>query len=262
MIGRTKSPQRVSQQTEHPETRGRFVRLRSLIYDERRRHRLLLRGMLMALILISSLALLARLYTVLPIDVWFTQELQEHQWALVARIMYGISIFGYSPWSAITVAIGTALVGLLLGWRDGLYLLAITIGQGLVNAAVKWAIGRPRPIDGAIEVFVPEQGFSFPSGHVMFYTVFFGFILFLVLIRAPQGRLRWLLGIPPVGLIMLVGPSRIILGSHWLSDVLAAYLLSLILLALAIEGYLRYLAPSTPAAQEGLVGHYDEHREG
>lgn len=240
-------------QAEAPETRRRAL-LRSLIYDQRRRHRLILIGCLLAILVVVSLSILARLYSVLPVDVWFTQELQEHQWALVARLMYGVSIFGYTPWSAVTVALGTVLVGMLLAWRDGLYLLAITVGQGLLNAGIKATIGRPRPIDTAVEVFVPEQGFSFPSGHVMFYTVFFGFLLFLVLARLAHSRLRWLLAAPLVTLILLVGPSRIILGAHWLSDVTAAYLLGLVFLALSVEVYLDYLAPTKPAAAHGSPG--------
>ena len=169
----------------HPETRRHFARLRTLIYNSQRRHRLMLAGALLALALVAALTLLARPGSVLPADLWFTQELQAHQWALVARLMYAVSIFGYPPWSALTVAFGTALVWLLLGWCDGLYLLVISAGQWLVNALIKRTVGRPRPIDTLVEVFVPEQGFSFPSGHVMFYTLFFGFLLFLVLARMP-----------------------------------------------------------------------------
>ncbi len=245
----------------HPEARRRFALLHTLIYDARRRHRLILIGALLALALVVGLTLLARLYTVLPVDVWFTQELQEHQLALVSRLMYGVSIFGYTPWSALTVTVGTLLIGLLLGWRDGLYLLGITVGQGLVNALIKYTIGRPRPINTLVEVFVPEQGFSFPSGHVMFYTVFFGFLLFLVLTRMPHTRWRWLFGAPLVALLLLIGPSRIILGAHWLSDVLAAYLLGLVILVPAIEGYIYFLAPHTPAAEGGLIRWHDARNE-
>lgn len=236
-----------------PTTRRRFALLHSLIYDKRRRHRLAFIGALLVLTLVSFLTLLARLYTVLPIDVWVTQELQEHQWAAVARVMYAVSIFGYSPWSTLTVAVGTGLVGLLLGWRNGAYLLLITVGQGLANAAIKGIIGRPRPIDTLVEVFVPEHGFSFPSGHVMFYTVFFGFLLFLMLTRMAHSWLSWLLRAPLAALVVLVGPSRIILGSHWLSDVLAAYLLGILLLVLAIEVYLHFLTPPAPANEGGLA---------
>jgi membrane-associated phospholipid phosphatase len=240
-----------------PEIQQRFARLRRLIHDEQRRHRLLLVGTLIAVAVVVGLTLLARLYTVLPIDVWFTLELQERHWPVVSRVMYAISIFGYTPWSAVTVAAGVVLIGLLLGWRDGLYLLAITIIQGLLNSAIKLGIGRPRPVKGIIDVFVPEHGFSFPSGHVMFYTVFFGFIAFLVLTRLPHTRPRWFLGVPLLALVVLVGPSRIILGAHWLSDVIAAYLIGVVLLALAIELYVHRLAPQAPAAEGGLMRRYD-----
>jgi membrane-associated phospholipid phosphatase len=235
-------------------SRRRFALLRTLIQDTRRRHRLVAVGVLIALCLAGALTLIARIYTVLPLDVWFTQELQERQWASIAPVMYGVSIFGYTPWSWLTVAVGTGLVGLLAGWRDGLYLLAITAGQGLINVAIKTSVGRPRPIYGIVEVFVAEHGFSFPSGHVMFYTVFFGFLLFLTLVRGPRNPIRWLLSATFLTLILLVGPARIVLGSHWLSDVMAAYLLSLVILVLAIEVYLNVVAPRMLAAAGDRAG--------
>lgn len=246
----------------HPETRRRFALLRALIYDRRRRHRLLLIGALLAMLSVAGLTLLARLYEVLSFDVWFTRGVQGFEWPLVSQLMYAVSWVGYAPWSGVVVVVATLLVGLLLGWRDGLFLLLITVAQGLLNALIKTLIGRPRPLDSAVEVFVPEQGFSFPSGHVMFYSVFFGFLLFLTLTRLPQGWPHRLLALPLALLVLLVGPSRIILGSHWLSDVIAAYLIGLLILGLAIEGYLHFLAPPAPADQAGVVGALDAQREG
>jgi membrane-associated phospholipid phosphatase len=48
------------------------------------------------------------------------------------------------------------------------------------------------------------------------------------------------------------------LGAHWLSDVIAAYLFGIIILAFGIEFYLRDLAPRAPAQQDGLVGAHDQ----
>jgi membrane-associated phospholipid phosphatase len=59
-------------------------------------------------------------------------------------------------------------------------------------------------------------------------------------------------------MVILVGPSRMYLGAHWLSDVIAAHLLGLVILAFGIEFYLRYLAPRTARQQEGLVGALDQ----
>ena len=74
---------------------GFSSRLVQFAHDHERRRRLLAFVCLIAFGIAIGLAALARLYTVIPLDVWFTRELQEHQWALVARVMYGISIFGY-----------------------------------------------------------------------------------------------------------------------------------------------------------------------
>src|SRR5690606_13008495 len=114
------------------EARRRFALLRELIYNPRWRHRLLLVSGLLALLAVAALTLLASFYAVFPLDVAFTQELQEEQWALVAQLMYIVSLVGYVPWSWVAVAAATLLVGALLGWRDGLYLLLITVAQGLI----------------------------------------------------------------------------------------------------------------------------------
>jgi membrane-associated phospholipid phosphatase len=235
----------------------RFGRLRTLIRDERRRQRLLFLVSLAALAIVSALAGLARLLAVVPLDLWLTRELQESPLAGVVQVMAAVSTFGYMPWSALTVASCTLLVGLLLGWGNGAFVLLLTLLQGLANAVVKAAIGRPRPLDTLVEVLVSEHSNSFPSGHVMYYTVFFGFLGFLAYLRLPRSALRWVALALCASLVALVGPSRIILGAHWFSDVLAAYLLGLIILAFGVEFYLRHLAPRSPEQQEGLVREID-----
>lgn len=242
----------------HPEVRQRFGRLQALIFDPPRRRRLIAIVGIAALTLVSLLAILVSRFGVLPIDLWTTRELQEHP---LTRLMYAVSLFGYTPWSAVTVAVGTLLVGVLLGWRDGVFLLAVTVAQGLINAAVKIAIGRPRPLSAVVDVIAPERGNSFPSGHVMFYTVFFGFLAFLAWSRMPRSPLRWTLIVAACLPVALIGVSRLILGAHWLSDVIAAYLLGFVLLAIAIEGYLTWLAPRQPGQERGLVRVYDEQQE-
>jgi undecaprenyl-diphosphatase len=212
----------------------------ALVRDDQRRRYLLLRLGLLAFAVVVVLASVARVYTVLPLDLWFTRELQENQYAVIARAMYAISIFGYDPYALITVGAGVVLIGAALGWRTGAYLLAVTVAQGLINIGLKLLIGRPRPVESAVDVFVPEHGNSFPSGHVMFYTVFFGMLLFFAWTHIKRAALRRICVVVLLALIGLIGPSRIILGAHWLSDVIAAYLIGLILLAGAIEGFIAF----------------------
>jgi membrane-associated phospholipid phosphatase len=228
------------------ETHQRFHRLRALVGDERRRHRVLFLFSLLSLAVVSLLAFLTAQFPTLSFDVTTTRELQEIRNIPFLRLMIFVSAFGYMPYSALTVAMGVLVVGLLLGWKDGAYLLLLTVLQGGANQLLKTAIGRQRPFDTLVDVFMPVTGNSFPSGHVMFYTVFFGFLFFLAWTRLPRSFWRVLLLVLTGSLVVLVGPSRTYLGAHWLSDVIAAHLLGLVILAFGIEWYLRYLAPHTP----------------
>jgi undecaprenyl-diphosphatase len=86
---------------------------------------------------------------------------------------------------------------------------------------------RPRPVAGTDlrVVAAPLGGSSFPSGHVITYVGTYGFLAYLVqtLVR-PAGPRRTVVA-ALVGLLALVGPSRIYQGHHWPTDVSASYLL-------------------------------------
>lgn len=149
-----------------PEARQRFGRLRRLVYDDHYRQRALFIASLLAFAIVAVLAAFVRLYQFLPFDVPFTRELQEPRSAWFRALMIYVSIFGYMPWSAITVAVGTVLVGVLLGWKDGAFLLGATLAQGLANLLIKTAIGRARPSSSLVDVVREVSGNSFPSSHV------------------------------------------------------------------------------------------------
>ena len=242
---------------ESVQTKERFHRLRVLIHDDRRRQRLLFVLSLIGLAIVSFMAFLTSQLQNLPLDLITTRELQEIHNIPFVRFMVIVSLFGYMPWAAFAVGAGALLVGVLLGWKEGVYLLLLTALQGVTNQLIKRAIGRPRPLNTLVDVFAPVSGNSFPSGHVMFYTVFFGFLFFLAWTRLPRSFWRVVAMGLTGGLILLIGPSRMYLGAHWLSDVIAAHLLGFIILAFGIEFYLRYLAPIAPTQQGGLVGARD-----
>lgn len=233
------------------EARQRFSRLQRLVHDDRYRQRVLFVASLLAFAIVAVLAAFVRLYQMLPFDLATTREFQELQGTWFLNLMVYVSMFGYMPWSAITVAVGVVLISALLGWKDGAFLLGATLAQGIINTGVKTAIGRPRPSSSLVDVVRQASGNSFPSGHVMFYTVFFGMLFFLAWTRLPNSPLRWLVMAFSAAMVLLVGASRIFLGAHWLSDVIAAYLLGFVVLGFSIEFYLRYRAPTTPAHHAG-----------
>lgn len=84
---------------------------------------------------------------------------------------------------------------------------------------LKTCFARPRP-DSAMWL-VTEHGFSFPSGHSMNGMVFFGLLAFLVLRTVKDGKLkRWLAGVLMI-MPYIMAFTRLYLGVHYLSDVLA-----------------------------------------
>jgi len=181
----------------------------------------------------AVLTIMVRTTPLFTLDVQITRALQSIRWPIFAAAMDLISWPGFSPQSFIF-----SFLIVLLIYRFGLHweTLAASVAALLppvVNVLVKGLIRRPRPTVDVVQVLENLDSYSFPSGHVMFYVGFFGFIWFLVYTLLKSSLRRTLLLVFFASLIALVGISRIYLGQHWASDVLGAYLLgSLTLLAI------------------------------
>jgi undecaprenyl-diphosphatase len=148
-----------------------------------------------------------------------------------------ISWFGFSPQSyTIAALIVVALYMFGLHWEAVTALVAGFLPP-LINVLVKGLIQRPRPSIDLVHVLGILDSYSFPSGHVMFYVGFFGFLWFLAYTVLKRSWRRTLLLIVFGTLIALVGISRIYLGQHWASDVLGAYILGGLTLAVILQLY-------------------------
>jgi undecaprenyl-diphosphatase len=106
-----------------------------------------------------------------------------------------------------------------------------------IAALVKLFVDRPRPSIDLVEVFRELTTSGFPSGHVLSTTSLCGFFAFLsyTLLKPSPGRTALLVFF--ILLVALMGPSRIYQGQHWFSDVMGAYLLASLWLALTIIIY-------------------------
>jgi undecaprenyl-diphosphatase len=155
------------------------------------------------------------------LDLQSAQWLHAHANPALTSFMVGVSAL-HGTAGILVLAAGT---GAFL-WRrhdgNGLLRLALAVPGGLLlNVAVKQAVQRARPgyFDSPIETLT---SFSFPSGHTAGSVVFYGFLaLYFVDSRFGVAR-RAVALLAALGMVALVGTSRIYLGAHYLSDVLAA----------------------------------------
>ena len=183
---------------------------------------------------VSAFAFLTFLVETTPsftIDLQITRAIQSIDSDFFAAVMQLISWPGFLPQSVIiTLLIALLLYAYGLQWESVTSMLASLL-SGVINELVKSLIQRPRPSVDLVDVLKTLTSYSFPSGHVMFYTILFGFTWYVIYSLLKPSLLRSILLGLLGALILLVGVSRIYLGQHWASDVLGAYLLGGLILA-------------------------------
>lgn len=137
----------------------------------------------------------------------------------------------FSPAVLGAVALAAVIYFFIKRQKLGAGLVLIGAGGGLIlGEALKWLVGRPRPTAGLIET----GGFSFPSGHALMALIFFVLILYIFTEKIKNKWQRYLFMAGNLGLIFLVGFSRIYLKVHWFSDVVAGWALGLFWLTFLI----------------------------
>ena len=93
-----------------------------------------------------------------------------------------------------------------------------------INQAIKFIIQRPRPVEYRM---IQQGGYSFPSGHSMVSMAYYGLLIYFIYHKIKNKQLKWTLCIILSILILLIGVSRIYLGVHYASDVIAGFCFSL-----------------------------------
>jgi undecaprenyl-diphosphatase len=127
----------------------------------------------------------------------------------------------------------------VLGHRRELILFTTAvIGSSLLNVLLKLLFHRPRP---DLHRIIEATGFSFPSGHAMAAFSLYATLIFLLWKNASAGSARVLLLLIGSAFIAAIGLSRIYLGVHYPSDVIAGYLASGFWVFLCIWLYRRYI---------------------
>ena len=212
-----------------------------------RRQRILL--FVIGLITVSFIALsvLVVLYPTSSIDLKLSEDVQAHQNKFIDELMYLISTPGYMPESVIMVAV-TALLFFIFKYKKAALFILLTGTAGVVSTIIKAIVNRPRPSKDLVRIVFETTQQSFPSGHVLFYVMFFGFLILLMLqLENIPKVLKYIIITLSFLLILTIPVSRIYLGAHWFTDVLGGFLSGLLCLYILSWLYLRKRADKQEA---------------
>ena len=164
----------------------------------------------------------------------FVQGL-ETSW--LTSIMKTFTTIGSTPF---VVGITVAGMGFLLYKRhraQAVLLFVVVIGSGLLNIILKSIFKRARP---ELHRIVDIGGFSFPSGHTMFAFSLYGIIAYIAWRNLKTASSRALLFLFAAFMIIMIGISRIYLGVHYPSDVIAGIFASALWMTIATTVYAWY----------------------
>ena len=193
---------------------------------------------MLLLLLALLLSYAAARFPILPFDMKSYEELQEQASPHFDELMRWISTLGELSIAMALTAIAMLAFALRRQWLEAIFILATTSSVLLVLVLKDFVQrSRPFPVAENASGFIQSiDQYSYPSGHVLFFVVFYGFFAYLAWIHFA----RWvrMIVIAICGtLIVLIGPSRIFLGAHWASDVLGSYIIGAIWLFVLIVAY-------------------------
>lgn len=198
--------------------------------------------LLLLVVMLAAISLLIHAFTPAAWNIASTRAIQSADFPGLAELMRRVSGFGNAP----KVVFATVIVLLACNQRAEAFWLAFSgLGGWLLATQLKPLFASQRPSANEVTVHHLWDTGSFPSGHVVFYVCFFGFVFFLARERmaAPSMLVRGAM-LVAAALVALVGVSRVYLGEHWLSDLPGSYLLGLLWLTLSVQLYRTWSARS------------------
>ncbi|WP_176391855.1 phosphatase PAP2 family protein [Marininema halotolerans] len=174
--------------------------------------------------------------------IWIDEAKQIASPELTA-MMKDITELGSVPWLLTGTVLIIGFFFIRRQFRFAMLFAMGMLGTSVVNTVLKDVYERTRPTPSLIEV----QGYSFPSGHTMGALSFFGLILYVTMKSTLSYRIKAMVAGTCLLLILLIGWSRIYLGAHYLTDVVAGYVAGTMILIHCIvinemDGYLQRIA--------------------
>ncbi len=176
------------------------------------------------------------------------QGLQSLRHPVFDRLLVGITQLGDARTAMPVTAMALFLFLILRRWREALVFTLAMIGAAAFVSGLKRVIQRARPMD----IYDGVAEYSFPSGHAGMGIVLFGMLAFLLAARAAPAWRRAIYGIS-IPFVLLICFSRLYLGAHWLSDVLAGVAFGLAWNSALAMVYLRQVPLEMPTRMMILV---------
>lgn len=192
---------------------------------------------------VAALALLVLSRTSHPLDLALIRIVRDPALLDPLAFLRVVTELG-STWAVTIVAVLTVLIGVALGpWLHGLIGAGVIGAASIGNGVIKAIVARERP--DLLEAIVNEPGYSFPSGHAALGMVAWGVLAVLVW-RSDLGRpLRSLVVALLAVLVFLIGLSRVYLGVHYPTDVVAGWIAGAVVVFLFAR--LTRAVPTAPA---------------
>ena len=201
-------------------------------------------GLFIGALLVAAigLSISAHQYQRFPGDLPIAEWMQSLSLPLLSDFMDGVSVLGdWIPAAVMTTAV-VVLLWVLRRRADAIYMALITVGSTPLNRLTKELVDRPRPDELLMKTTESLSSNSFPSGHTVFASVFFGLlILYISDLDLGPRWVRRIFQVLLIGLILSMGTSRVYLGVHWPSDIIGGYTFGAIYLTLVMwhRGHIR-----------------------
>lgn len=160
-------------------------------------------------------------------DLKISVFVQQYHSNVLDKLMLAISFFGELPYSLLMVLI-VAFIFFRYRYRREAYFICSILLSGLLILGIKNIIDRPRPTEFYVRLVEINRFQSFPSGHVLSYVLFFGFMIILMkTLKTIPAKTRKIVSYVSAFYIITIAFSRIYLGAHWFTDTLGGFLLGL-----------------------------------
>lgn len=150
--------------------------------------------------------------------------------ASTVQIFHWVTFLGAVSTVIVLAVVVSTILWLNHGRRQIVALWLAIVGSEGTTYIAKLIFHRPRP-EAAVYL---ESSYSFPSGHATIAVAFYGFLTYLLLGRVRSRVLRLLIVLFSILMILSIGFSRLYLGVHYASDVLAGYLVGILFMMVGV----------------------------